>query len=237
MPYGSEQCIIKAAKSICIIMPSSTIVIDEFKCNGCGLCVQACHEGALEVIDGKAKLVRADYCDGLGDCLPACPMDAISFAEDAPESDNSIPLMQSSGSPCTCPSSNTLEIVEDAGSGSELRQWPIKIRLISESSPMFNDADLLLVADCSAFAYGRMHEDFIKGRTIMTCCPKFDAGHVEKLTNILSKNDPKSLTIVRMSVPCCSLDRVAEAAIAGSGSSVPVRILVVDQKGNIKNSA
>lgn len=214
-------------------MSQTKIIIDEFKCNGCGLCVQACHEGALEIIDGKAKVVRADYCDGLGDCLPVCPTGAISFAEAEPSQTNAIPMVQSSESPCSCPSSNKLEVVENAEGGSQLRQWPVKLRLISDSSPTFNAADLLLVADCSGFAYAKMHDDFIKGRTIMLCCPKFDSGHVEKLTSILSNNDPKSLTIVRMSVPCCSLDKVAGAALERSGKSIPTKTVVIDQKGCI----
>jgi hypothetical protein len=132
---------------------------------------------------------------------------------------------------CSCPSSNTLTPVSGGEGSSELRQWPIKIRLVPEQSPMFKDADLLLIADCSAFAYSKTHEDLIKGRTIITCCPKFDTGHIEKLTNIISKNNPRSLTVVRMSVPCCSLDSVAAKA---GGGKIPQRLLVVDQKGSVE---
>lgn len=207
------------------------ILIDESKCDGCGLCVEACHEGALAIVDGKAKMIREDYCDGMGDCLPACPMGALSFPDADPEPRH-IPVMSSGD--CSCPSSGTLTHSDGQSGRSELRQWPVKMRLVPESSPILKDADLLLIADCSAFAYAGTHEDFIKGRRVLMCCPKVDAGSIEKLTDILSKSEPKSLTVVRMSVPCCSLDRVAHGAVGASGLKIPLRTIIIDQKGSVK---
>jgi len=212
------------------------IVIDEFKCDGCGLCVEACHEGALAIVNGKAKLVRADFCDGLGDCLPACPRGAISFIEvcncQAPGVHTIIMPGMQPGSP---PRDMGLIDMNEAGS-SELRQWPIKIRLVSTVSPTFKGADILLASDCSAFAFSKMHEEFIKGRAIVTFCPKFDTEYKEKLVELLSKSNPKSLTAVRMTVNCCSLDSVAREAVAKSGKDIPTRILVIDQRGCVREN-
>jgi NAD-dependent dihydropyrimidine dehydrogenase PreA subunit len=201
------------------------IVIDEFKCNGCGLCVEACHEGALALVNGKAKLVREDFCDGLGDCLPVCPTGAISFIElcGCEKPQVIMPGMSASPAPVN-------DIPAGPGS-SELRQWPIKVRLVSAASPIFNNADVLLAADCSAFSYAGMHEDLIKGRAIMIGCPKFEAGLDEKISQILAGNNIKSLTVVRMTVPCCSIDRVARDAVAGSGKGIPMKVLTFDQRG------
>jgi NAD-dependent dihydropyrimidine dehydrogenase PreA subunit len=206
------------------------IVIDEFKCDGCGLCVAACHEGALAMIDGKARMVRADFCDGLGDCLPVCPQGAISFIELC---GCEVPQIILPGTPSPLPAGN---IPTGPGSG-ELRQWPVKIRLVSASSPIFRNADVLLAADCSAFTYSKMHEDLIKGRAVAICCPKFDTGHTEKLAEIFSNNDIRSLTVVRMTVPCCSLDGVAREAAGRSGKNIPVKVLTIDQKGYVRESA
>ncbi|MCL2147979.1 MAG: 4Fe-4S binding protein [Methanomassiliicoccaceae archaeon] len=208
------------------------IVIDEFKCDGCGLCVAACHEGALAVVDGKARMVREDFCDGLGDCLPACPQGAIAFIElcgcESPQ------VITPGAPPSARPPANPVR----AGPGSgELRQWPVKIRLVPASSPILKGADVLLAADCSAFAYSRMHEDLIKGRAVLICCPKFDTGHVERLAEMLSLNDVRSLTVVRMTVPCCSLDKVARDAAAASGKDVPLRVLTLDQRGYLEEGA
>ncbi|MCL1978875.1 MAG: 4Fe-4S binding protein [Methanomassiliicoccaceae archaeon] len=204
------------------------IVIDEFKCDGCGLCVSACHEGALAIVNGKAKLVRADFCDGLGDCLPACPQGAISFIESCGCETPQVIMPGAAFSP----SPQAGQIPAGPGSG-ELRQWPVKIRLVSSSSPIFRNADVLLASDCSAFAYSRMHEDLIRGRAVAICCPKFDTGHGDKLAEILSKNDIRSLTVVRMTVPCCSLDAVAREAVGRAGKNIPIRVLTLDQRGCI----
>ncbi|MCL2296319.1 MAG: 4Fe-4S binding protein [Methanomassiliicoccaceae archaeon] len=211
------------------------ILIDEFKCDGCGVCVEACHEGALAIINGKAKMVREDFCDGLGDCLPVCPRGAISFIEacSCQGQDAPVIIMPGVSQPNSTPKALGLIDMNEAGCG-ELRQWPIKIGLVSAVSPIFKGADMLLASDCSAFAYSKIHEDFIKGRAVVTFCPKFDGGHREKLIEILSKNDPKSLTVVRMTVNCCSLDSVARDALNRSGKNIPLRVLVIDQRGSIR---
>ncbi|MCL2032840.1 MAG: 4Fe-4S binding protein [Methanomassiliicoccaceae archaeon] len=207
------------------------IVIDEFRCDGCGLCVAACHEGALAIIDGKARMIREDFCDGLGDCLPVCPQGAISFIElcgcETPQ------IIMPGTQPSSRPPANPVQ--PGPGSG-ELRQWPVKLKLVSAVSPIFKGADILLAADCSAFAYSKMHEDLIRGRAVAICCPKFDAGYEEKLIEILSNNDPKSLTVVRMTVPCCSLDGAVRSAVKRSGKNVPLRILTIDQRGCVTES-
>jgi NAD-dependent dihydropyrimidine dehydrogenase PreA subunit len=205
------------------------IVIDESRCDGCGLCVAACHEGALALIDGKAKMVREDFCDGLGDCLPVCPQGAISFI---------------GACGCETPKVITLGVPQaapapagqvPAGQGSsELRQWPVKLRLVSSASPILKNADVLLAADCAAFAYSKAHEHLIKGRAVLICCPKFDPDIAEKLAEILSRNEIKTLTVARMSVPCCSLDKAADDAVKRSGKKMPLRIVTIDQRGNVK---
>ncbi|AIZ56716.1 electron transport complex subunit RsxB [Candidatus Methanoplasma termitum] len=204
------------------------IVIDESKCDGCGLCVEACHEGALAIVNGKAKMVREDFCDGLGHCLPACPRGAISFIE----------MCGCETPKIVTPGVSNRSIVFDTvannvfgpGSG-ELRQWPVKLKLISAASPIFRGADILLAADCSAFAYSKIHEEMIKGRAVAICCPKFETGLKEKLTEVIKNSDPKSLTVVKMTVPCCSLNKVAHDAIADSGKNIPLKIITLDQRG------
>lgn len=214
-------------------MSGTKIVIDELKCNGCGLCVTACHEGALEIIDGKAKMVRENFCDGMGDCIPACPQGAITFIDaKAASGGNFIPMIQDDA-PCSCPSSGKLEKVESPSGNSELRQWPIKSRLLPETSPYFNDADLLLVADCAGFAYPNMHERFIKGRTVMIGCPKFDPELTDKLTRILSNNNIRTLTVVRMDVPCCSLDKAVEKAKQAAGKNIPQNTFIINRDGTV----
>jgi len=213
------------------------IVIDEFKCDGCGLCVEACHEGALAIVNGKAKMVREDFCDGLGDCLPACPRGAISFIESCKCQGQDALSVITPGAPPSVSAQRSLGLIDmnEAGSG-ELRQWPVKIRLVSVASPIFKGADILLAAECSAFAYSKMHESFIKGRSVVISCPKFDGEYKEKLAELLSKSDPKSLTVVRMTVNCCSLDSVAREAIAKSGKNIPLRVLVIDQRGCVRET-
>lgn len=213
-------------------MARSLIIIDESKCDGCGICVSACHEGALDLIDGKAKLVREDYCDGIGDCIPACPRDAISFMDVDPEPIH-IPMVNKAEAQCSCPSTGTLSISETADE-SELRQWPVKLRLLPGSSPYLNDADLLLIADCTAFASAKIHERFIKDRTIAICCPKFESDISERLMDILSNNNIKSLTVARMTVPCCSLDKAVEKAVEASGKKIPFKTFLIDKSGTVE---
>ncbi|MDR2698129.1 MAG: 4Fe-4S binding protein [Candidatus Methanoplasma sp.] len=207
------------------------IVIDEFKCDGCGLCVEACHEGALAVIGGKAKLIGEDICDGLGDCLPACPKGAISFIElcgcEAPR------IIMPGAPPRSLTQINHSQT--EPGS-SELRQWPVKLRLVYSASPIFKGADLLLAADCSAFACSKIHEDLIKGRAVTICCPKFDTGLAEKLVEVLSNNSIGTLTVARMTVPCCTLDRIARDALARSGKDIPLTVLTIDQRGCVRET-
>ena len=225
------------------------IKIDEEKCNGCGACAAACHEGAIEMVNGKAKLTREDYCDGLGDCLPACPVDAITFEErEAPAYDEEAvrqAKMQKFGVklPCGCPGSqsrtiqrqNTAPAPESAGP-SQLMQWPVQIKLVPVRAPYFDGANLLIVADCTAYAYGNFHRDFIRNRITLIGCPKLDEGdYAEKLTAIIAQNNIKSVTIVRMEVPCCGgIENAAKRAIQNSGKFLPWQVGTITTDGRIK---
>ena len=224
------------------------IKIDEAKCNGCGACAAACHEGAIEMIDGKARLTREDYCDGLGDCLPACPVDAITFEErEAPAYDHAAVLAakakKEASSPCGCPGLQSVAIhhgecsCETAAKpvSSQLSQWPVQIKLVPVNAPYFNGADLLVAADCTAFAYGNFHNDFIRGRITLVGCPKLDGvNYAEKLTAIISENDIRSLTVVRMDVPCCGgIELAAKKALQASGKFIPWQIVTISRDGRI----
>ena len=221
------------------------ITIDEEKCNGCGLCADACHEGAIGIVDGKAKLLREDYCDGLGDCLPACPMNAISFVQrEAPAYDEAAvqaaKKAKESTLPCGCPGTSCKTLQPSAPSApmhteSQLRQWPVQIKLVPPMAPWFDNAHLLIAADCTAYAYGNFHNDFIRNRVTLIGCPKLDAGdYTEKLTAILSQNNIKSLTIVRMEVPCCGgLEFAAKQALQASGKFIPWQVVTVSTDGKI----
>lgn len=230
------------------------IEINEEKCNGCGLCAQACHEGAIGMVNGKAKLLRDDYCDGLGDCLPVCPVDAIRFVErEAAAYDeeavkaNMAAKAAAAPLPCGCPGSNVQAIRRDhscEGScscssepvPSQLSNWPVQIRLAPINAPYFNGADLLITADCTAFAYGDFHSEFIKGRVTLVGCPKLDpVDYSEKLAEIIRNNDIKSITLVRMQVPCCGGLQMATArAIQESGKpDIPARVVVISNDGRI----
>ncbi len=229
------------------------IQIDEEKCNGCGICVEACHEGAILMVDGKAKLMRDDYCDGLGDCLPTCPTNAISFIErealayDEEAVKKNMAAKKESGQAFFgCPGSraNTIKRESEkqyteethAPSQSQLSQWPVQIKLVPINAPYFDGANLLVAADCTAFAYGDFHNKFIKNKITIIGCPKLDEGdYSEKLTEIIKQNDIKSLTIVRMEVPCCGgMENAAKKALQNSGKFIPWQVVTITTDGRIK---
>lgn len=227
-------------------MVRKIIKIDEDACNGCGACAAACHEGAIEMINGKAKLTREDYCDGLGDCLPACPTNAISFEErEAPAYDEAAVLAAKKRAtaaplPCGCPGTRSkailrTESVPSPAVESQLSQWPVQIKLVPQNAPYFDGADLLVAADCSAYAYGNFHNEFIRRRITLIGCPKLDGvDYTEKLTAILSNNDIKSLTVVRMEVPCCGgIEHAAKSALQASGKFIPWQIVTISTDGRI----
>jgi len=225
------------------------IHIDEEACNGCGLCAEACHEGAIEMVNGKAKLVRENFCDGFGDCLPACPAGAITFEErEAPEYDAAAVQAAKSGekkdAPHACPGSAVRQMaaapdLPAAGSAakpvSRLAQWPCQLKLVPVRAPFFDGAKLLIAADCTAYAYANMQEEFMRGKVTVIGCPKLDAvDYSEKLTEILKQNDIKSVTVVRMEVPCCGgLQRAAEAALKASGKFIPWQVVTISIDGKI----
>ncbi len=229
------------------------IQIDDNKCTGCGLCANACHEGAIEMVDGKAKLVREDFCDGFGDCLPACPAGAIRFEErEAPVYDpkavkEAKDRKQGGREPAHneggCPGSAMKRIVQTGREipltvgkpVSRLGQWPCQIKLLPVRAPFFDGAKLLIAADCTAYAYAGFHEDLMKGKITIIGCPKLDGvDYTEKLTAIIRENDIQSVTIVRMEVPCCGgLQRAAENALKNSGKFIPWQVVTVSTDGRI----
>lgn len=242
------------------------IQIDEEKCNGCGLCANACEEEAIAMVNGKAKLIRDDYCDGLGNCLPACPTGAISFVEreaaayDEAAVEQNKRAKQAAQAPGGCPGSRAQAIrreeAQPAGgcpgsraqairraavqaeaepAVSELSQWPVQIKLAPLTAPYFDQAHLLIAADCTAYAYASFHQDFIRGRVTLIGCPKLDAvDYTEKLTQILRQNSIKSLTIVRMEVPCCGgLEHAATQALKASGRFIPWQVVTIGIDGRI----
>ncbi|MBO5097035.1 MAG: 4Fe-4S binding protein [Agathobacter sp.] len=224
------------------------IKIDEEKCNGCGACATACHEGAIEMVDGKAKLTKENYCDGLGDCLPACPVDAISFEErEAPAYDEAAVLAskqkKETPQPCGCPGSSSKKIVREetecvvpsATMVSRLSQWPVQIKLAPINALYFDNANLLIAADCTAYAYGNFHNEFIRNRITLIGCPKLDEGdYAEKLTAIIANNNIKSVTVVRMQVPCCGgIENATKRALQTSGKFIPWNVVTIATDGRI----
>lgn len=202
------------------------IQIDEEKCNGCGICASACHEGAIGMINGKAKLLRDDYCDGLGDCLPTCPTKAISFVErEAIAYDEKAVLEHMQKKEKSTPISTD----------SQLGQWPCQIKLVPVNAPYFDDAKLLIAADCSAYAYAKMHDDFMRGKITLIGCPKLDqVDYSEKLTQIIQNNAIQSVTIVRMEVPCCGgLELAAKKALQISGKFIPWQVVTISMDGRL----
>ncbi len=229
-------------------MKRKIIKIDKDLCNGCGACAAACHEGAIEMKDGKAVLTREDYCDGLGDCLPACPTGAISFeereaAEYNEEAVKAAKLKKNPEKlPCGCPGTNSKSIKRSpepetwaAPVTSKLSQWPCQIKLVPVNAPYFDGANLLIAADCTAYAYGSFHNDFIKNHITLIGCPKLDEGdYAEKLTAILKNNDINSLKIVRMEVPCCGgIENAAKRALLASGKFIPWQVVTISTDGKI----
>ena len=224
------------------------IKIDEEKCNGCGACAAACHEGAIAMIDGKAKLMREDYCDGLGDCLPACPTKAIRFEiREAPAYDEAAVKANKEQNhteklPCGCPGTQSKTIHHQpyrsettTPTTSRLSQWPVQIKLVPVNAPYFQNANLLIAADCTAYAYGDFHNQFIKNNITLIGCPKLDEGdYTEKLTAILANNEIKSVTVVRMEVPCCGgIENAVKHALQASGKFIPWQVVTISTDGQI----
>lgn len=239
------------------------IQINEEKCNGCGLCADACHEGAIGMVDGKAHLLRDDYCDGLGDCLPACPANAISFVEreaaayDVEAVKKHQSQKEENTRSCGCPGtlakelkpaspkniSNTSPVCSsseknspaDVTAESQLRQWPIQIKLAPITAPYFEESKLLIAADCTAYAYANFHQDFMQGKITLVGCPKLDSiDYSEKLTEIIAKNNIKNVTIVRMEVPCCGgLELAVKTALTNSGKMIPWQVITISTDGKI----
>ena len=222
------------------------IQIDEEKCNGCGACAAACHEGAIAMVEGKAQLMRDDYCDGLGDCLPACPTGAISFVvREAAAYDEAAVLAAKAKKeeklPCGCPGTAAKAIHRQQepaicnAPASQLRQWPVQIKLAPVNAPWFDGADVLVAADCTAYAYGNFHQEFIRGRVTLVGCPKLDSvDYAEKLTEILRNNTIRSITVVRMEVPCCGgMENAVKRALQLSGKSIPCNVVTISTDGRI----
>ncbi|WP_294542854.1 4Fe-4S binding protein [uncultured Gemmiger sp.] len=219
------------------------IHIDQEKCNGCGACARACHEGAIGMENGKAVLLRDDYCDGLGDCLPTCPTGAISFVErEAAAYDEAAVAqhMQHKQVPAGCPGQRMHQMAPAAPANQPMRasclgQWPVQIKLVPVNAPFFAGADVLVAADCTAFAYARMHQEFMHNRVTLIGCPKLDAvDYSEKLTAILQANKIASLTVVRMEVPCCGgLANAVQRALLASGQTVPCRVVTISIDGRV----
>jgi len=241
-------------------MKRNIISIDENKCNGCGICISGCHEGAIELVNGKAKLISDEYCDGLGDCLPQCPTDAITIIQrDAADYDlQAVEIKKEQNTmkpnlPCGCPGTMEKSIKRSSESNinaapikinkhaqvsvaSELNQWPIQLKLVNSKAGFLNGADILIAADCTAYAYGNFHKEFIKGRVTLIGCPKLDDNdyYKEKIVEILKNNDIKSITVVRMEVPCCAgIVSSVKGAMLEAGIIVPYKEVTIGINGVI----
>lgn len=229
-------------------MKRRIIEIDESICNGCGACAAACHEGAIGMVNGKARLMRDDYCDGLGDCLPTCPTGAITFVEREAAAYDEVAVLKSKAAkvdklPCGCPGTQSKKIERCDCSGQEttaelmsrLSQWPVQIKLVPVNAPYFDGAKLLIAADCTAYAYAAFHERFIRGHITLVGCPKLDSvDYADKLTEIIKNNNIRSVTVVRMEVPCCGgLENAAKAALQNSGKFIPWQVVTISTDGRI----
>ena len=262
---GEGDCAAACLFGAITVNPATRIAeVDESKCTGCGACAKACHEGAIEMINGKAKLTREDYCDGLGDCLPACPVNAITFEErEAPAYDEAAvkaaqaaKAAESSGPDIDaiirqtlgggCPGSQSKSLRRDpvasapataAACPSHLSNWPVQIKLAPVNAPYFNGADLLIAADCCAYACGSFHNDFMKGKVTLIGCPKLDAvNYAEKLAQIIAFNKVKSVTVARMTVPCCGgMSNAVKNAVQFSGKNIPLSIVTIGTDGTVIN--
>lgn len=234
-------------------MIRTIIRIDEEKCNGCGACVTACAEGAIQMVDGKARLIRDDYCDGLGACLPHCPTDALSFEEREADAfdeaavekhlENLKQAEKEPDLPCGCPGSESRRlsrqeeapVMASEPAQSRLNQWPVQMKLAPVNAPYFSGANLLVAADCAAYAHGDFHNRFMRNRITLIGCPKLDGvDYTEKLTEIIRVNDIRSLTLVRMEVPCCGgLERAAANALKNSGKFIPWQVVTLTTDGRV----
>ena len=222
-------------------MERKIIKIDQEKCNGCGLCVGACHEGAIALVNGKATLMHKHYCDGLGDCLPSCPVNAISFeVREAPAYDHAAVMAAQkakTGSGCPGSQMKTMQpgIGVVANVESQLRQWPVQIKLVPVNAPFFHQADILIAADCTAYAYGNFHQKFMKNKVTLIGCTKLDqVQYADKFTEIFTYNDIRRITVVRMEVPCCGgMEYAVETAIKNSGKQIPLEVVVISNDGRI----
>ena len=233
-------------------MKRKIIKIESEKCNGCSLCAEACHEGAIGMIDGKAVLLRDDYCDGLGDCLPVCPMNAISFEErealqyNEAEIKKNMDQKKTDNLACGCPRMNAKAIRRDSPEipntievnptiASQLNQWPVQIKLVPVNAAYFENANLLISADCTAYAYGNFHQEFMKNKVTLIGCPKLDEGdYSEKLTAILEENKIKSVTVVRMEVPCCGgIENAVKIALKNSDKMIPWHVVTISTDGRV----
>lgn len=237
-------------------MKRNIVEIDEEKCNGCGACAEACHEGAIQMVNGKAKLISDTYCDGLGACLPHCPTGAISITEkesaefDAEAVKQHLHPQVKVAEHHGCPGSAMRSLqhqpaavqqqmpVAQPDTASELSQWPVQLKLVNVNAPYFENCDLLVAADCTAFAYARFHADFIRGRITLIGCPKLDdnALYLEKLTRIFAENTIHSVTVVRMEVPCCGgIVQAVKGAMLANSLILPYREVVISVDGRILN--
>jgi NAD-dependent dihydropyrimidine dehydrogenase PreA subunit len=232
-------------------MTRRIIQIDEEKCTGCGICAEACHEGAIGLVNGKAKLLRDDYCDGLGDCLPTCPTGAIRFVEReaAAYDEAAVKKNRQNGQgeklPCSCPGTDSKTLRRESGredrseaageNKSRLTQWPVQIKLVPVNAPYFEEANLLVAADCTAYAYGDFHREFMEGRITLVGCPKLDAvNYADKLTQIFANNDIQDILLTRMEVPCCGgMEFAVKKAIEASGKDIPLKVVTIGVEGNI----